>query len=124
MKQNLLKAMQRHRNVSTRGPLALTSIWLWIVVLVIILKVDPSTLQNSLMPSMYFPLLIVLFSALSLSLWVISRSKKISLLWASVLILFLVLSLYQMGHILNALLLFGVAMCAHLVIVIEKQQGV
>ncbi len=124
MKQNLLKAIQRHRNISARGPLAITSIWLWIVVLVIIFKVDPSTLKNSIIPSMYFPLLLVLFLALLISLWVVSRSKKLSLLWSSVLIIFLVLSLYQMGHILNALLLFGVAACAHLVIVMEQKQSV
>lgn len=124
MKLNLPKAIQRHRNFSVRGPLAISSMWLWISTLIIILKVDPSTLEDVIVPNMYFPLLTMLFFALLSTLWVISRSKKLSFLWSSVLIIFLVLSLYQMGHALNMLLLFGIAICAHLVIVMEQKQRV
>lgn len=113
--------MNLKRNISLRGPLAVTSVWLWLVLIFIFFKVDPTTVKNILIQNMYVPMLLLVFITLLLSLWVIVRSKKISLLWSITVVVFLLLKLYQVGHILNVLLLAGIAISAHLVIVIENK---
>jgi hypothetical protein len=123
MKRNLFTAFMNKKHFSARGPAAITCLWLWIMLFAIFLTVDPSILKNIIIPNAYLPVIVMLFAALYLTLWLTSRSKKISFLWSIAIVFFLLLSLFSMGHLVNALLLFGVAVSAHIVIVVEKNKG-
>jgi hypothetical protein len=123
MKLNLLTLLALRRHFPMRGPAAVTCLWLWIVLFATFLKVDPSILKNILIPNIYLPVIAMLFAACFLTLWLMSRSKKISILWSSALVFFLLLRVYDMGHLLNALLLLGVVISAHVVIIFENKKS-
>lgn len=123
MNLNLLKTVIQRKKFSMRGPAAVTCLWLWMVLVATFLKVDPTIVKNVIIPGVYLPVILMLSAALYLTFWLMSQSKKLSALWSSALSIFLLLRLYDMGHLLNGLLLFGVVLSAHIVIIFENKKS-
>ncbi len=122
MKLRSATSLDKLRQHSMRRPLALTSVWLWLIIAWVLARVDPSSFQDVVVPGSYLPMVLLIFITISLSVWVISQSKMVSMVWSGSAVGFLLLRIYHIGHLLNLLLLLGIALSAHLVIVMEKKQ--
>lgn len=69
--------------------------------------VDPIMVRDLLIPNLYLPFFLVLFFALFFTLAIIFINSRKGLLFALAIVLFLILRLFGLGNILNAILIFG-----------------
>ena len=79
----------------------------WIGWGLIVFFLEPATIKNLWLPHAYLPFFLTLFGALFFSLAVIFMNSRHSLIISSGAILFLILRLFGLGNLLNAILISG-----------------
>jgi len=99
--------MSRRKNTL---PILILTILLWLVLGFIIFFVDPNLIRDLLIPGAYLLFFLILYSATFLTF---------GFIWATGLVLFLILRLLKIGYWLNLLLIIGV--CITLQITFTKK---
>lgn len=104
---------QRHISKKDRGQTIarvgwiLVAIYLWVVVGLIIFKVDPGVIRDVGVTGLYVPLLVIVFGAVWVTMGTIRWSVFKGLVWALAVAGFLGLRFFGLGHWLNLLLIVG-----------------
>lgn len=81
---------------------------LWIALGAMIYWVEPKLVKDVLVPGLYLPFFIIFFPASFLTLAVMLDNSRRGLLAAGGLTGFLILRIYQLGNLLNLVLIVGI----------------
>ncbi len=73
----------------------------------VVWRVDPETVKNVLIPNSYLPMGLLTFVGIFLLFSVLLMSAKRAVIWAILLMVFVYLRIFQLGTIMNGLLLLG-----------------
>lgn len=79
----------------------------WAMMGIVVWKVDPETIKNVLIPNSYLPMGVLTSLGIFLLLCVLLMSAKRAIIWTILLIVFIYLRIFQLGTIMNGLLLLG-----------------
>jgi hypothetical protein len=80
-------------------------IFFWSTLILMLIFVEPESVKDILIPNFYLPFFINLFLSLFLTLAVIFLNSRRSFIITFGIIIFLILRLYNLGNILNAILI-------------------
>jgi hypothetical protein len=80
---------------------------LWSVFTAMIILVDPQILKDVLLPGSYFPFFAIFFPASFLTLALLLANSLRGLLVATGITVFLLLRIFQLGNLLNLMLIIG-----------------
>lgn len=81
---------------------------LWILIGLLLVYVEPALVKDVLIPGVYLPFFLLFFPASFFTLAVIWGNSRRGLLSAVGLSLFLLLRLFELGNILNLILILGI----------------
>jgi hypothetical protein len=93
-----------------RLPWGLTAMWWWLMVGVMVMRVDPSLVAHVIWPYSYLPFFGALLLALGFSFYAFRFRWLPTLVWTVSVGGFVFLRLHGLGHIVNLLLIAGVLM--------------
>lgn len=83
-------------------------VMLWSCLGLIMWLVEPKLLKDILVTGLYLPFFLLFFPALFLTLAIILANSRRGLLIAIAVTIFLMLRIYQLGNLLNLLLIAGI----------------
>lgn len=89
-------------------PTAILILVLWGLLGAIVTQVEPELVKDLLMPGLYLPFFLVFFPACFLTLTMVLANTKRGLLAALGLTGFLILRVFELGNLLNLLLIAGI----------------
>ena len=78
----------------------MSGLW-WVLLVALVLIIEPQRLQNVAISGLYLPLILLVFLALSWTIYLLKRRFWPSVLWAMGVSLFLILRLYGWGNGIN-----------------------
>jgi len=90
--------------------IGITVVW-WVLIILMILKVDPSVVGNFILPDSYILPGLFVLGGVFLVLSIILMSSKRALIWSLVIVTSLLLRVWGVRSILNFLFLLGVGIC-------------
>ncbi len=88
-------------------PALILIFFFWTTLILMIFFVEPSLVKDILIPGFYLPFFLNLFLALFFTLAIIFGHSKKGFLWSLGVIIFLILRLFDLGNILNIILIAG-----------------
>jgi hypothetical protein len=83
---------------------AVIVLW-WVLLVTIILTTDPAKMKDVVFTGLYFPMLLLVFLAVSGSLFILRKKFWPSVLWALGVSIFLILRLYGWGNMINLIVI-------------------
>jgi len=92
------------------GRLILATFLSWVLIGLMIFKVDPENIKNLIIPNSYLLFLLLLLAGFFFLLSIILMSSKRSLWWSVLIVIFIYLRVVGMGSLLNGLLLLSIGL--------------
>ena len=86
----------------------------WILVGLMIWRVDPGIVKDLIIPNSYLPMGVLLFGGIFFLLSIILLSSVKALRWTIGIMLFVYLRAWGLGSIINGLLILGMLICLEL----------
>ena len=101
--------MKTVRNQKKRyGLLVAILIINWMLISLVVWKVDPDSMKNVIVPGIYLPMMLLIFGGLFLLFSILFLSAKRALRWTVGLCFYLVLRVLDLGSVLNGGLILGI----------------
>lgn len=101
----------KHEKNKRYGWLILIAAANWIMIGLVIWKVDPETIRDFIFPGSYFPMIILVFGGIFWLLSILFLSASRSLRWTIGITIFLLLRILKLGTVMNGILILGLLVC-------------
>lgn len=97
----------KHRQKKRYGWLVFFAILNWLVIALIVWKVDPETIKDFILPGSYLPMILLVMGGIFWLLSILFMSASTALRWTMGITAFLEMRLLGLGSIINGLLILG-----------------
>jgi len=111
-KSNFRKTEKPRKRVIQKhyGRLIGATLFSWILIGLMIFKVDPENIKNLIIPNSYLLFMLLLLAGFFFLLSIILMSSKRSLLWSVLIVTFIYLRIMGIGGLINGLLLLSMGL--------------
>lgn len=97
----------RKRRKKRYGWLLFFSVMNWLAIAYVVLKVDPETMKDYIIPGSYLPMVLLVAGGIFWLLSILFLSAATAFRWTVGITLFLFLRILQLGTIMNGVLILG-----------------
>jgi len=111
-----------HERKKKYGRLILVAMINWIVIGLVIWKVDPDTMRDFFFPGSYLPMMMLMTGGVFWLLSILFLSAKRALRWTVGIMFFLYLRVWGLGSWFNGVLVFGLLLCIELYLFKGKKE--